>query len=36
MMVRAKLKVHGPGVAEQPRIQPGKFRYTSGAILKTP
>ena len=31
-------EVHGPGVVgQQPRIQPGQgFRYTSGAILKTP
>ena len=31
-------EVHGPGVVgQQPRIQPGEgFRYTSGAILKTP
>jgi ApaG protein len=31
-------EVHGPGVVgQQPWIQPGQgFRYTSGAILKTP
>jgi ApaG protein len=31
-------EVHGPGVVgQQPRIQPGQgFRYTRGAILKTP
>ena len=31
-------EVAGPGVVgQQPRIQPGQgFRYTSGAILKTP
>ncbi|MEM9056827.1 MAG: Co2+/Mg2+ efflux protein ApaG [Pseudomonadota bacterium] len=33
-----KREVHGPGVVgEQPNIQPGEgFRYSSGAVLKTP